>query len=134
MSDGFSNSKFTGALDPEAYAIGAVGAGPEIDTSSYRHAVFILNIGDCDGTYTFQIEDCATSGGVFADVTGATASVILTSDDSTMVVVVDLDKTNRFLQVKAGTVAAGAIDMSASCVLTNGPNSANYATTPTASV
>ena len=132
--DGFSSSKFTGALDPEAYAIGAVGAGPEIDTRGYRHAVFVLNIGDCAGTYTFQVEDCATSGGVFADVTGATASVIITSGDSTMVVAVDLDKTNRYLQVKAGTVGTGAIDLSASCVLTNGPNTANYATVPTASV
>lgn len=134
--DGFSSSKFTGALDPEAYASGgAIGAGPVIDCKGFTHAVFILNVGDSAGTYTFQIEEDDVIGHAApADVAGATVAVTTASDDTTYVVTCDLQKRQRFLRVKDNAVAVGTVDLSATCMLTNADNSANYATVPTASV
>lgn len=135
MSDGFSSSKFAKALDPEDYAIGAVSAGDIIDTAGYQYAVFVLAVGDSAGTYTLQIEsDSDSAMGTPADVSGATASVTATDDDSTKVVAVKCEGTERYLRVKAGAVADGVVDLAAVCVLTNGINTSNYATAPDAVV
>tara|TARA_R110002110_G_scaffold1085_2_gene4429 strand:+ start:7796 stop:8203 length:408 start_codon:yes stop_codon:yes gene_type:complete len=134
--DGFSSSKFTGALYPEAYASGGlIGAGPIIDCKGFTHAVFILNVGDSSGTYTFQIEEDDIIGhGTPDDVAGATVAVTISSDNTMYVVTCDLQKRQRFLRVKDNAVAVGAVDLAATCMLTNADNSVNYATVPTASV
>ena len=135
MSDGFSSSKFVKALDPEDYAVGAVAAGATIDCAGYQYAVFVLAIGDCGGTYTLQIEsDSDSAMGSPADVAGAIAEVIATDDDSTKVVAVKCEGTERYLRIKADAVAGGVVDLAAVCVLTNGINTSNYATAPDAVV
>lgn len=136
-SDFFSSSKVVRALDPEAYAVGAVAAGPEIDTKGFRWAVFDLIVGDSAGTYTFQIEetDVTGFGGTVSDVTGATASIGATSDDAVYRVVIDCQNRDRFLRVKVGAVGTGAVDLAASCTLYLAKDTANSAaTTPTATV
>lgn len=135
MSDGFSSSKFVKALDPQAYGVGAVGAGDTIDCAGYQYAVFVLAVGDSAGTYTLQIESDSVSGmSSPADVSGATVGVTASDDDSTKVVAVKLEGTERYLRVKAGTVGTGVVDLAAVCVLTNGINTSNYATAPDAVV
>ena len=136
-SDFFSSSKVAIGLDPEAYAVGAVGAGPEIDTKGFRWAVFDLLVGDSLGTYTFQVEetDVTGFGGTVSDVSGATASVTASDDDTVFRVVIDLQQRDQFLRVKAGTVGTGAVDLACSVQLYMAKDTANSAaTTPTATV
>lgn len=61
-----------------ASAVAATGTrtGREIDTKGYSEALVILTLGDVSatGTLAVKLQDCATTGGTFADVTGAAFS------------------------------------------------------------
>ena len=128
MSDGFSSSKFVTAFAPDAYGTGAFSAGDAVDLSGFQYAVFVIQVGASAGTITLQLETSAASGSGYSDVSGATYAA--GTADQVAVIAVRAEKVSQYVRFKAGTVATGAMDMGALCILTNSINTANYATTP----
>jgi hypothetical protein len=134
MSDGFSSSKFLEAIAPEVHGTGAFAVGPNVDARGYLYAHFTVHTGAVSGagTVPIQIEAAATSGGVYADVTGALATA---SAAGIQTIAVRLDgASSGFVRVKAATTGGTSIALGVTVMLTNGINSANYATVPTANV
>ena len=78
-----------------------------------------------------QIESSATSGGSYADVTGA---VVTAAAAGVQTIAVRLDGASGFIRVKAATTGGTSIALGVMVMLTNGINSVNYASTPTVTV
>ncbi len=110
-------------IDPDAHAIAvdAADVDSEIDTIGFRYALFIVNVGDSAGTWTLQVEASPTTGGTFANVTGAVFSILVATDDVRLIGVLDLQGStlnkNRFIQLAANTIATGAIDLGMTVIL-----------------
>ncbi len=123
--------RFIQWVDPDAHASGVDIADVDtpIDTIGWRYAVVMVNVGDSAGTWAIQVEASATSGGTYADVTGALISVSLTDDDARYLGVIDLHgaaaNLARFLQLN-GTSATGIIDLGVNIVLVNPVNTEEY--------
>lgn len=93
------------AIIPSDEGAGAV-TGPEIDRKGFYGAVFTCMVGDSTGTHgaeavVFKLTECATTGGSFSDVAGAT--VTLDTENSSGEINVDLNGRMRFVQIVATT-------------------------------
>lgn len=123
--------RFIQWVDPDSHAAATDIATLDSaqDTLGWRYAVVMVNIGDSAGTWAIQVEASATSGGTYADVTGALLSVGLTDDNTRMVGVIDLHGSAanlaRYLQL-SGSSATGAIDLGVSLILVNPVDTEQY--------
>lgn len=103
--------------------VGAGGAktGREIDTKGYSEAVVILTLGDVSatGTLNVKVQDCATSGGSFADITGAAFSAKSGAVDNNCYIArlkLDGNLVKRYIKV-IGTQATDTVDYTVTVVL-----------------
>ena len=119
-----------GTIDPDQGAVASPEAellSDEIDMSDYDQVAFILSVGAISaagGTLDFKIQQAATAGGTYKDVTNAAATQLTgsPSDNNKQVVIVvnqeDLDLDNNFRYVKARIFPGGSgnIDYSVLCL------------------
>lgn len=104
-------------LIPKDYAATAptTTESQKIDTKGFKFAKFILNVGNVAGTsIAWKISESSDnfSSDTAADVTGATGTLIgNTGDNQTQVIIVDCQKTERYLQATFtfDTVTASAL-------------------------
>ena len=70
-------------LVADAYATGTHN-GVAIDTKGFDEVLFVVNSGtnEAGATVDIKIQECATSGGTYADITGAAFTQITTSNDN----------------------------------------------------
>lgn len=114
MSNLMQNAKYVSAINPAAIINNTSATSAVIDTRGYAHCTIVLQLGATDIAMTaLKIESCATSGGVYADLSGATfssgtgvggASLALpsaTDDGQTIVFQLDMRGKNPFLKVVA---------------------------------
>lgn len=75
-----------------------------IDMDGFRHVSVVVEIGTiaASGAVTCSLTQCATSGGTYTAVTGATSTVSADTDDNKLIVLDLLDVTQRY--VKLSTV------------------------------
>ncbi len=123
-------SKFVTAIKPAAIIDNASATADVIDCRGFDYATIVVQLGATDIALTaLKVQNSATSGGVYADVTGATfsggtglggATLALpsaTDDGQTCVFQIDLRNKDPFLKVVAtfgdgstgGFVAAVAV-------------------------
>lgn len=127
--DSFQHAKEVVAIPPSAILDNASATASEIDCRGYDRVRIRLYLGATDIAMTaLKVQSSATSGGSFADITGATfdgglntdgtalALPSATDDNQVCVFDVDLQGQNRFLKVVAtfgdgtsgGYIAGGA--------------------------
>jgi hypothetical protein len=86
----------------------AANAGNEIDCLGFEEALIILNTGVAGGELNVKVQECADSGGSFADVAGATfAEVTSANDVASYCGRLELSKRKRYMKI-IGTVTTGA--------------------------
>lgn len=111
-------------VDPDAHASGIdlEDVDTPIDTKGWRYAVVVVSVGDSAGTLAVQVTASDATAGTYTAVTGALLSVGLTSDNTRLIGVIDLqgDAANldRFLQL-SGVSATGIIDFGVDIILLN---------------
>lgn len=91
------------AIRPQAATATVTGAG--VDTLGYNDASCTLEVGTVSGTtptLNVKLQDSATSGGTYADITGATFTQVTASDKSQTIRVggLGIDK-KRFIRAVA---------------------------------
>ena len=77
--------KFLRALAPQAFSSTAAMTGPEVDTLGADETLWVIDSTTLTGTtptVACKVRECATSGGTFADVTGATLTITETTTDN----------------------------------------------------
>lgn len=102
--------------------------GSAIDTQGHRHAVLVVSTAAAasDGTLAVKIQECSTSGGSYADVSGASVSFAANSDLTTKTISVDLSQRQRYFKV-VGTVATNPVEYTATLLLLNPSETSSYA-------
>ncbi len=86
-----------------------------IDLLGYEGTVaVVITTGAITGTLDPKLQDCATSGGSYADVSGATATQVSTADQ-VRVIRVDTRSVKRFIKL-VGTVVTGPVLIGASLI------------------
>ena len=102
-------------VDPEAFTgtDDIADSDTPIDTIGFRYALITLSVGAIAAIWTIQVEASATSGGTYANITGAVFALIATSDDTRFIGIIDLQGStinkNRFLQLNGTSNAAAAV-------------------------
>lgn len=89
MNQLISGTKFLPAVTVTAGAAGATDiTGTVIDTANFEGVAFIVQLGAIvSGAVTsIKVQECATSGGTFTDVTGATLTIADTDDEDIKVI------------------------------------------------
>lgn len=84
--------------------------GSAVDTLGYNSAKLVIAAGDIDlttgdETYVAKVQECATSGGTYTDVSGATATI--TADNQVKNIRVDGLGTSRLRYLRAVLTLAG---------------------------
>ena len=100
--------KVLASLVPATRTASADGAA--VDTKGYNSAMAVILAGDIDlantdETYAFKVQECATSGGTYTDVTGATAAV--TADNNVKVIRVEGLGTSRMRYLRIVATLGG---------------------------
>lgn len=123
------NRKVLTALPPLDYGncSGLDAACVYIDTKGFKFAEFTVVAGAITGTSLNGIvQDCATSGGSYADVTGASITALASAtDDVIRSVVVDCSKTARYLKLDFTASSMTVTNICAICSL-SGPSDSPY--------
>lgn len=114
MSNLLQNCKFVAAIRPTAIVNNASATAQVIDTRGYNYCTIVLVLGATDIAMTaLKVEASTTSGGTYADITGATfaagsgvggATLALpsaTDDGQVCVFQIDMRGKNPFLKVVA---------------------------------
>lgn len=70
-----------------------------VDTQGYQVAEFECLAGAITGTIDAKVQSSATSGGTYADISGAATSQWAATADNTMKVICVVRPTNRFLKL-----------------------------------
>lgn len=89
MNQLISGTKFLPAVTVTAGAAGSTDiTGTVIDTASFEGVAFIVQLGAIvSGAVTsIKVQECATSGGTFTDVSGATLTIADTDDEDIKVI------------------------------------------------
>ena len=90
----------------------AAASSAAIDMLGYEGVVeFIVQTGAITGTLDLKLQDCDTSGGTYADVSGATAAQV-TAANKLSSIKVDVRNVRRFIKL-VGTVVTGPVLISA---------------------
>lgn len=84
MRDVGPNVKFTGAIHPQSATTTVTGV--VVDCTGYDRVCYVFHCGviAATGTVTPKVQDSATSGGTYADITGAVFTVFGDADDNTL--------------------------------------------------
>jgi len=105
-------------IDPDSYSVSTV-TGDEIDAQNFAggKAIFTVAVGDmaAGGTINMKVQDCATSGGSFADIVGAAIAEMTQAggdNDTQQVLEVDIVAGRPFLKV----IVTVGVDVSDVCV------------------
>jgi len=117
----FENAKVGLVASPQLKDNGAATV-TYIDTKGWDHATFILAAGAIDITLDAKVQECDTSGGSYADITGAAITQIAADGDDTVYAIeIKLAGRKRFLQpvITAGDGSTGCY-LAALVVLTRG--------------
>lgn len=106
--------KYVSAIKPAAILDNASATADVIDARGFDFVSIVVQLGATDIAMTaLKVQDCATSGGVYADITGATfaggtglggATLALpsaTDDGQTCVFMIDMRGKNPFLKLVA---------------------------------
>ena len=70
-----------------------------IDMAGFSVAEFEVTAGAITGTIDSKVQSCSTSGGQYADITGAASSQWAATDDNHMKVICVVRPTNEFLKL-----------------------------------
>lgn len=105
-----------GVIDPDAYAAATDVLTEAIDMGNFTQLIAILSVGDIEDTATvdFSIQQSATSGGSYTDITGKSADQLVTANDDKQVVInldsseVGSEKPFVKVRLEVGTAAADA--------------------------
>lgn len=95
---------------------------PAIDTLGFSHLIIVASHGtmNSSGVVILQVQDCATSGGSYADISGAVMTATQgVDDDSVQYGYVDLSATDRYIKVEATVSDLGSSESSVVGVLCN---------------
>lgn len=127
-TDFTSAGRVVSLVAPDAVSGGASLTGIELDSKGWRWLHVTITIGTMatagDGSVTVQ--EATTSGGAFADITGAAFTLTAGDDGAVLHGMIDLEQQSRYIKV-AGTVGAtGATDISVVGVLYGCANTAEY--------
>ena len=112
------------AVRPQDAAAGAIN-GEAIDRSGYDYGLFIVEAGAASGSPSAQtvdakLQECATSGGTYTDVTGDTMTQII-ADNKQGTIKTNLKGLKTFVRLVVTPGFTGGstpkVPVSASCVL-----------------
>jgi hypothetical protein len=128
QSDFRSHHKVVQALKADNYSA-AVATSAEIDTTGFAEAVVIFDAGTvgASGTVDVIVRDCATTGGTYADLTGAAFTQVVAANDEAVYVgrirlnsatAGTTDKCERFIKIQA-TVGTASCDLGVTVLLLN---------------
>ena len=86
----------------------ATQTGSDVDTKGYNSAAVVLEVGTVSGTtptLDVKVQECATSGGTYTDISGATFTQVTATDNSQILRIEGLGTSRqRYLKV-VGTIA-----------------------------
>lgn len=91
-----------------------------IDTRGFDYALLMVNLGVLDTTATLviKVQECDTSGGTYTDITGATFTVDVDADDSTVAIgQIRLHGRERYFKVVGTYGGSASVAYSASVLL-----------------
>lgn len=119
----FENAKIVPVASPQLKDNGAA-AVTYADCEGWNHATLLIAAGAIDTTLDAKLQECDTSGGSYADISGAAITqVAADGDDTLMAIEIDLTAgvRKRFLQpvITAGDGAVGC-HLAAFIILTRG--------------
>ena len=118
----YDKVKIVMAVVPSAGSVGALVA-TEVNGNGYGRATFVFTTGACGtgATLTPKIQNSATSGGSFADISGATLTQIIAATGANKQFVIDLpvNSARPYMQV-VGTIGVQTIANSCIALLYNG--------------
>ena len=110
-------------------AVAAV-TGSAIDAIDFRHAIVLAATAGATatGTLVVKVQECDTSGGTYADISGASVSFAANSDLTLKTISVDLTKAERLRYLKVvGTVGTDVVEYTATVLLINPAETSSYA-------
>lgn len=95
-------------LDPVSAAATANATSAAIDLTNYEGVLMMAcHSGAITGTLDWKIQDCDTSGGTFADVSGLTAAQVTTANQLRQILF-DRTRVRRFIKL-VGTIVTGPV-------------------------
>lgn len=123
-----SNHKVVQALKADNYATGT-STSAEIDVGGFAEAIVIFDAGTVgtSGTVDVIVRDCATSGGTYADLTGAAFTQVVAANDEAVYIgrirldsatAGTTDKCERYIKIQA-VVGTAACDFGVTVLLLN---------------
>lgn len=86
----------------------ATTTGSAVDTKGYNSAAVILEVGTVSGTtptLDVKLQECATSGGTYTDVSGAVFTQVIATGSSQILRIEDLGVTRKRYLKAVGTIA-----------------------------
>lgn len=86
----------------------ATTTGSAVDTKGYNSAAVILEVGTVSGTtptLDVKLQECATSGGTYTDVSGAVFTQVTATGNSQILRIEDLGVTRKRYLKAVGTIA-----------------------------
>lgn len=114
MSIPTQSTKMVRLIDPDVIKDNASFTEVQLDTKGWEHCTIVAYIGDTDiAMAALKIQECATTGGSFVDVTGlvygtstgiggSTSTLPSATDDNSFVAFdIDLKARHRFLEIVA---------------------------------
>lgn len=82
--------------------------GVAIDTNGYEYALVLIGTGTVGAdTTTIKLYDCATSGGTYAAITGASTTIVNADDNITKWGLVRLEGKNRYIKAVHNSATGG---------------------------
>lgn len=99
-----------------------------IDTMGYEYALVLIGTGTVGAdTTTIKLYDCATSGGTYAAITGASTTVVNADDNIVKWGVVRLHGKNRYIKVVHNSATGGVTsNIQAHVILANAKDTAFF--------
>jgi hypothetical protein len=115
LEDFTSRGRVTALVRPGEYLAGAALSAVELDTKGWRYLHLMFALGDIGnaGIGSAQLQGAASSGGSFADITGAVffwRSGAMAANKA-MHGFVDLQQQPRFVKISGANGAGGASDI-----------------------
>lgn len=114
--------KYVQAIKPQAIADNASLTPEVIDTLGFNELALVVMVGPTDIAFTaLKVQECATSGGSYTDVTGANFAVApatlpgATDDNKNYGVFINLQNRQRFIKIIA-TAGDGTTGIEAAAI------------------
>lgn len=86
----------------------AVTNGPAVDLSKFQRVVFVLQLGVIDTTVDFKLQEAASAGGTYSDISAKAITTLAATDD------------NKQVMIELQGSEMGSGKCFARCVLTSG--------------